>query len=58
MPLVLVAGCAIPTSGGDFCDTAEYIRFESDDTLEQIIAIDEGVVRGVVLNNEKLEKCP
>jgi hypothetical protein len=58
LPVVLVSGCAATGTEGSFCDVAEYIHFRSQQSLEAIIEADEDVVRGIVLNNEKLDRCP
>lgn len=48
---VLLAGCVQPTNG-NYCDLARPLRFDSQQTIDTLMAQDRGLLVGIVVNNE------
>ena len=47
-----LAGCAQTPTNGNYCDLAKPLQFESQQTIDTLMAQDRGLLVGIVVNNE------
>ena len=48
----LLSGCAQTPTNGNYCDLARPLRFDSQQTIDTLMAQDRGLLVGIVVNNE------